>query len=174
MSDNTPVITVPTEHDADLSPVRIQTRADQATERLRNAIQRGSLAPGAQWVTERLLQRWNAQHEAELRPVAEEIRLAVASRDRRRLAKLDTKFHAITWQIADHIVLSEVIVSRRQRVMRLLYETIALMTDDELSGTITAHDWLIESFKRGSGQRRNWPPYCSGQRSHSKGGSAQL
>ncbi len=108
--------------------------ADQATERLRNAIQRGSLAPGAQLVereladklgmsrvpireaihrlaeeglvkktahrgtlvylpsvqeieeitsvrivleqlvTERVLQRWNAQHEADLRAVVEDMR----------------------------------------------------------------------------------------------------
>jgi DNA-binding GntR family transcriptional regulator len=203
-------MTVTPETDADLSPVRIQTLADQATERLRNAIQRGSLGPGAQLVereladklgmsrvpireaihrlaeeglvkktahrgtlvylpspreieeitsvrivleqlvTERALQRWNTQHEADLRAVVEDMRAAVQARNRRQLAELDTQFHTITWQIADHAVLSEMIASLRQRVTRLLYETIALMTDDELSGAILSHEWLIESFKRGN------------------------
>ena len=198
------------ETDSDLSPVHIQTLADQATERLRNAIQRGSLRPGAQLVereladklgmsrvpireaihrlaeeglvkktthrgtlvylpsvkeieeitsvrivleqlvTERVLQRWSAQYEADLRAVVEDMRTAVQTRNRRQLAELDTQFHTITWRIADHAVLSEMIASLRQRVTRLLYETIALMTDDELSGAILSHEWLIESFKRGN------------------------
>lgn len=196
--------------DVDLRPVRVQTMADQATDRLRNAIQRGSLAPGAQLVereladklgmsrvpireaihrlaeeglvkktahrgsivylpsqreieeitsvrimleelvVERVLQRWTAEVDAELQAVVGDMRPAVASRDRRRLVELDAQFHAVTWRIADHVVLGEVIVSLRQRVTRLLFETIALMSDDELSGTVVSHERLIDVFKRGN------------------------
>lgn len=41
---NTPIAAEP--KDADLNPIRVRTMADQAADRLRNAIQRGSLAPG--------------------------------------------------------------------------------------------------------------------------------
>lgn len=43
--------------DVFLSPIDVQTLADQATERLRNAIQRGSLRPGTQLVERDLAQR---------------------------------------------------------------------------------------------------------------------
>ena len=196
--------------DADLSPIRVQTLADQATERLRNAIHRGSLAPGSQLVerelagklgmsrvpireaihrlveeglvkktahrgtivylpsqqeieeitsvrivleqlvTERVIQRWNAEHETALREIVKHIRSAVESRNRRRLAELDTDFHTTTWRIADHAILTEMTSSLRQRVARLLKETIALMPDNELSGAINSHEWLIDAFKRGN------------------------
>lgn len=203
--------TVATEiKDADLNPIRVHTMADQATDRLRNAIQRGSLAPGASLVerdladklgmsrvpireaiqrlveeglvkktahrativylpspreieeitsvrivlehlvTERVLERWSPAVEDELNAIVTEMHPAVQTRDRRRLVEVDAKFHAATWRIADHIVLEEVIVNLRQRVTRLLYETIALMTDDQLAGTITSHETLIRVFKRGS------------------------
>ncbi len=200
----------PSETDSDLSPIRVMTLADQATERLRNAIQRGSLAPGSQLVereladklgmsrvpireaihrlveeglvkktahrgtivympsqreieeitsvrivleqlvAERMIQRWNAEHEATLRAIVDEIRLAVQRKDRRRLAELDTDFHTTTWHIADHTVLMEMTSSLRQRVTRLLYETISLMPDNELPGTIASHEWLIDALKRGN------------------------
>ena len=195
--------------DSDLSPVRIQTLADQATERLRNAIHRGSLPPGAQLVereladklgmsrvpvreaiqrlvedglvkktahrgtlvylpsqreieeitsvrivleqlvAERVIQRWNTEHEATLRAIVDQIRVAAQSRNRRRLAELDTEFHTTTWHIADHSVLTEMTSSLRQRITRLLFETIALMPDGELSGAVTSHKRLIAAFKRG-------------------------
>lgn len=195
--------------DSDLSPVRIQTLADQATERLRNAIHRGSLPPGAQLVereladklgmsrvpvreaiqrlveeglvkktahrgtlvylpsqreieeitsvrivleqlvAERVIQRWNAEHEATLKAIVEQIRLAAQSRNRRRLAELDTEFHTLTWRIADHAILTEMTSSLRQRITRLLFETIALMPDSELSVAVGSHKRLIEVFKRG-------------------------
>ena len=195
--------------DLDLNPIRIQTLADQATERLRNAIQRGSLKPGAQLierdlaerlgmsrvpireaiqrlaeeglvkktahrgtvvylpsqieieeivsvrivleqlVTERVIHNWKREHETALRAMVEQIRVAVRAQDRRKLAELDTQFHAITWQIADHSVLMEMVSTLRQRVTRLLYETIALMTVAELSGIIVSHERLIAAFKKG-------------------------
>ena len=212
MKNNTPI--TPITHitpviDSDLSPVHIQTLADQATERLRNAIHRGSLTPGAQLVereladklgmsrvpvreaiqrlveeglvkktahrgtlvylpsqreieeitsvrivleqlvAERVIQRWNAEHETTLKATVDQIRVAAQSRNRRRLAELDTEFHTTTWYIADHSVLTEMTSSLRQRITRLLFETIALMSDNELSGAVTSHKRLIEAFKRG-------------------------
>ena len=196
--------------DVDLRPVRVQTMADQATDRLRNAIQRGSLAPGAQLVereladklgmsrvpvreaihrlaeeglvkktahrgsivylpsqreieeitsvrimleelvVERVLQRWTAEVDAELKrwwaTCARLSHRAIAA----AWLSWTRKFHAVTWRIADHIVLAEMIVSLRHRVTRLLFETIALMPDDELSGTIVSHERLIDVFKRGN------------------------
>ena len=196
--------------DVDLNPVRVQTMADQATDRLRNAIQRGSLPPGTQLVereladklgmsrvpvreaihrlaeeglvkktahrgsivylpsqreieeitsvrivleqlvVERLLQRWTIQVEAELNAIVDEMRPATHLRDRRRLVELDAKFHAVTWRVADHNVLAEMIVSLRHRVTRLLFETFALMPDDGLSVTIDSHERLIDVFKHGN------------------------
>lgn len=196
--------------DLDLIPIRVQTLADQATERLRNAIQRGSLLPGAQLierdlaerlgmsrvpireaiqrlaeeglvkktahrgtvvylpsqkeieeivsvrivleqlVAERVIRNWKREHEQALRAVIDHMRVAVKAQNRRELAELDTQFHFITWQVADHGVLLEMVASLRQRVTRLLYETIALMSAPELSGAVVSHERLIAAFKRGN------------------------
>lgn len=184
--------------------------ADLATDRLRNAIQRGSLAPGTalverdladrlgmsrvpireaiqrlveeglvkktahrttivylpsqreieeitsvrivleQFVVARVLQRWGAPVEDELRDIVGQMRPAVESRDRRRLVEVDAKFHAAMWRIADHNVLEETILNLRQRMTRLLYESISLMSDDQLAGAISSHEVLIRTFKRGN------------------------
>ena len=197
-------------NDPDLVPVRVQTLADQATERLRNAIQRGSLTPGSQLVERDLAERlgmsrvpireaiqrlaeeglvkktahrgtivylpsereieeitsvrivleqlvaervalgWNPEHEAKLRTIVDDIRTAVRARDRRTIAELDTAFHTTTWHSADHQVLMEMTASLRQRVSRLLNETVALMPDDELTGAVDSHERLIKVFKRGN------------------------
>jgi DNA-binding GntR family transcriptional regulator len=192
-----------------LSPVGVHTLADQATERLRNAIQRGSLRPGRQlverdlaerlgmsrvpireaiqrlaeeglvkksphrgtfvylpspeeieeisslrivleqFVIERVMARWNPEHEAALRAIVSAFRTAVADQDRQRMSDLDAEFHSTLWEIADHGILLEFVSSLRQRVTRLLYETIALMTASELYGAVVAHEALIAVIKSG-------------------------
>lgn len=195
--------------DVYLSPIDVQTLADQATERLRNAIQRGSLRPGTQlverdlaqrlgmsrvpireaiqrlveeglvkkaphrgtfvylpspqeieeitslrivleqFVIERVMARWNPQHEATLQAIVDQIRAAVINQDRHRMSELDAQFHSTMWEIADHSILLEIVSSLRQRVTRLLYETIALMTSSELYGAVVSHEALIKVIKSG-------------------------
>jgi DNA-binding GntR family transcriptional regulator len=192
-----------------LSPIDVQTLADQATERLRNAIQRGSLGPGMQlverdlaqrlgmsrvpireaiqrlveeglvkkmphrgtfvylpslreieeissvrvhlehFVIERVLARWNPQHEATLQDIVEQIRTAATIQDRRRMSELDAQFHATLWDIADHQILLEVISSLRQRVTRLLHEIISLMPSEELYQAVESHEAVISVIKSG-------------------------
>lgn len=192
-----------------LSPIDVQTLADRATERLRNAIQRGSLRPGMQlverdlaerlgmsrvpireaiqrlveeglvkklphrgtfvylpslreieeisslrivlewFVIERVMARWSPGHEAKLQAIVEQIRVAVANQDRHRMSELDAEFHNVMWEIADHAIMLEVISSLRQRVTRLLYETISLMPTEELVGVVTSHEDVIRVIKSG-------------------------
>jgi DNA-binding GntR family transcriptional regulator len=96
-----------------------------------------------QFVVERMMQRWTLETEAALRAIVDAMRAGVADKDRPRLANLDTEFHVATWHTADHAILVEVVSSLRQRVVRLLNETIGLMTDDELASIVVSHERLI-------------------------------
>ena len=192
-----------------LSPIDVQTLADQATIRLRNAIERGSLRPGLQlverdlaqrlgmsrvpireaiqrlveeglvkklphrgtfvylpspeeieeicslrivlewFVIERVMARWNAEHEAALEAVLDELREAAMNQERHRMSELDAQFHNLMWEIADHNILLEVVSSLRKRVTRLLYETISLMPTERLFEAVTSHETLIGVIKSG-------------------------
>lgn len=96
-----------------------------------------------QFVVERVMQRWTPESEATLRAIVDAMRDGVGERDRPRLANLDTEFHATTWRMAEHAVLMEMASSLRQRVVRLLNETIRLMSDDALAGIVESHEKLI-------------------------------
>ena len=190
-------------------PITTRTLSDQATERLREAIQTGVLAPGdllvervlagqlgmsrvpvreaiqrlteeglvkraasrgavvylpppseveeitairivlEQFVAERVTQHWAPPAEASLGAIVDRMREGVRARDRQRLSRLDTEFHAATWRIAGHGVLMEMVSSLRRRVARLLDETVALMADDALPGIIDAHEKLMAVFRAG-------------------------
>jgi DNA-binding GntR family transcriptional regulator len=195
--------------DSPLKPITPRTLSDQATERLRLAIQTGLLAPGGQlverelaaqlgmsrvpvreaiqrlaeeglvkktanrgamvylpspeeieeitsvrivleqFVAELVTQRWTRATDATFCLIVDQMRAGVHAKDRARLSNLDTEFHAITWQVAGHSVLTEVVSSLRQRVTRLLFETIALMTDEALPGVVESHERLIAVFRAG-------------------------
>ncbi len=192
-----------------LSPIDVQTMADQATERLRNAIQRGSLEPGMQlverelaqklgmsrvpvreaiqrlaeeglvkktahrgtvvylpssqeieeitslrivleqFVVERVMERWQPEHEVALQSIVDQLRVAVQTQDRQRMSELDSQFHLKLWQVADHGILLEVVSSLRQRVNRFLFETIRLMHPAELTGAVASHEALLAVLASG-------------------------
>lgn len=102
-----------------------------------------------QFVAERVAQRWTPDADAEFCEIVDRMRVGVAARDRPRLSLLDNEFHATTWRVAAHGVLMDVVASLRQRMTRLLNETVALMTDDALPGIIDAHEELIAVFRAG-------------------------
>jgi DNA-binding GntR family transcriptional regulator len=200
-------------NDSRLEPISPHTLSDQATERLRLAIQTGLLMPGTQlverelaaqlgmsripvreairrldeqgllkkttnrgamvylpspeeieditsirivierFVAELVVQRWTRDADEALGVILEQMRIKVRAKDRTGLSSMDKQFHSVTWQIAGHKVLTEVASSLRQRVTQLLFQTIALMTDEALPGVVESHERLIAVFRAGDTAR---------------------
>lgn len=102
-----------------------------------------------QFVVERVMERWQPPSEASLNAIVRAMQSGVNDKDRPRLVALDSEFHITTWRMAEHTVLMELVSSLRQRVARLLNETIGLMPDDALDGIVTSHQTLIAAFAAG-------------------------
>lgn len=193
----------------EFAPIASRRLSDRATERLREAIQTGLMAPGdplverelaaqlgmsrvpvreaiqrlseeglakktanrgaivylpspeeieeitsmrivlEEFVAERVAQRWTAEAEAALSAIVFRMGDAVRARNRPRLSVLDAEFHTTTWRLAGHGVLMELASSLRQRVTRLLNESVGLTPDDALALTIDSHERLLAVFRAG-------------------------
>jgi DNA-binding GntR family transcriptional regulator len=100
-------------------------------------------------VAQRVIERWQPQHERELRQIVQEMRVAAAQRDLQQVYALDYRFHLTLWQIADHSLLFEVISGLRSRINRFLYEATGALTTSQLDTHINSHDDLIDTLKTG-------------------------
>jgi DNA-binding GntR family transcriptional regulator len=102
-----------------------------------------------QFSAERVVERWQDDHEAELREIVTAMRAAGAQRDFQQVYALDYQFHYRLWTIAEHSLMLEVLAGLRARISRFLYEATSALTDVELDIHINSHDALIELFKAG-------------------------
>lgn len=101
------------------------------------------------FVAERVIERWQPEHEQALRPIVAAMRAAAAQGDLQQVSALDYRFHLMLWQIADHSLLLEVISGLRSRINRFLYEASDALTTSRLDSHIDGHDDLIDVLKRG-------------------------
>jgi DNA-binding GntR family transcriptional regulator len=96
------------------------------------------------FVIERVVERWQDDHESQLRAIVRRMRSAAALGDLRQVYELDYEFHRILWEIAEHDLLLEVTASLRARISRFLYETNELLTGSELDAHIDSHDTFVD------------------------------
>jgi DNA-binding GntR family transcriptional regulator len=94
-------------------------------------------------VVERVIERWQVQHESHLRAIVLQMRRAAAQQDLRQVYELDYEFHRMLWEIAEHELLLEVTASLRARISRFLYEANELLNEAELDAHIDSHDTFI-------------------------------
>lgn len=102
-----------------------------------------------EFVAARVVERWTPENEAMLCSIVDQMRVAVEDRDRPALAQLAAEFHESTWRMAEHTVLREVVAGLRQRVARLLNETLTLIDDEALTSVVESHERLVDVFRRG-------------------------
>jgi DNA-binding GntR family transcriptional regulator len=193
----------------ELSPVVQRSLSDEAAVRLRQAIRRGTLPPGARlverelaarlgmsripireamqrlideglvkkiphrgtfvytaeageieeisslrcvlerFVVERVVLRWQPEHEARLRRIVEEMRRHAATRDFEQMYVQDLEFHRVLWEIAEHSLLLEVVSGLRSRINRFLHEAAGAMPPDQLDTYIAKHSQLIGGLMSG-------------------------
>ncbi len=106
-----------------------------------------------QFVAERVIKRWQPEHEVVLRRIVNEMRTASDRRDLHEVYEADYRFHLTVWEIAEHNLLLEVISSLRSRISRFLFEanrTFYSAQLDSLDTHISGHDLLIDVLKSGN------------------------
>lgn len=101
------------------------------------------------FVVERVIERWRAKYETQLRRIVRRMHAAAAERDMREVYELDYEFHRTLWEIAEHELLLEVISGLRARISRFLYEANSALPDTELDHHIDSHGLLIDVLKEG-------------------------
>ena len=100
------------------------------------------------FVVERVIERWQGQHETTLRQIVTRMRAAATLRDLHQISELDYEFHRTLWEIADHALLLEVAASLRARISRFLHEANQALLEAELDTHIDSHDTFIDILKR--------------------------
>ena len=96
------------------------------------------------FVAERVIQRWQPDHEAQLRAIVNGMRQAASQQDRQEVYAQDYRFHLTLWQIAQHSMMFEVLSTLRARISRFLYEANGALTTAELDMHINGHDDLVD------------------------------
>ncbi len=99
------------------------------------------------FVTERVIERWQPDHENQLRHIVNAMRQAASRQDLQDVYAQDYYFHLTLWQIAEHSMMLEVLSTLRARISRFLYEANGALTSAELDMHINAHDDLIEVLR---------------------------
>jgi DNA-binding GntR family transcriptional regulator len=105
------------------------------------------------FVAERVVERWQSEHEIHLQAIVNHMRRAATQRDLQQVYAQDYRFHLTLWQIADHSIMLEVLSSLRSRISRFLYEANGSLTNSQLDMHIDSHDGLIEVLKSGQMNR---------------------
>lgn len=101
------------------------------------------------FVTARVIERWQPEHETQLRQIVNAMRLAASHQDLQEVYAQDYHFHHTLWQIAEHSMMLEVLSTLRARISRFLYEANGALTSAELDMHIDSHDDLIEVLRGG-------------------------
>lgn len=102
------------------------------------------------FVVERVIERWQPEHEQVLRQIVNEMRKAGQRHALQEVYEADYRFHFTLWEIAEHSLLLEVISSLRSRISRFLYEANSSFYESQihsLDSHIDGHDDLIDIFK---------------------------
>jgi len=99
------------------------------------------------FVTERVIERWQPEHENQLRQIVNAMRQAASHQDLQDVYAQDYHFHLTLWQIAEHSMMLEVLSTLRARISRFLYEANDALTSAELDMHINSHDDLIEVLR---------------------------
>ena len=102
------------------------------------------------FVTERVIERWQPEHETQLRQIVNAMRQAAKHNDLQEVYTQDYRFHLTLWQIAEHSMMLEVLSTLRARISRFLYEANGALTSAELDMHINSHDDLIEVLRSGN------------------------
>ncbi len=108
------------------------------------------------FVVDRVIERWQPEHEQVLRQIVGEMRVASNRRDLQEVYECDYRFHLAMWKIAEHSLMLEVISSLRSRISRFLYEansTFYQSQIDSLDYHINGHDLLVDVLKSGDPER---------------------
>lgn len=105
------------------------------------------------YVAERVIERWQPQHETKLRVIVQQMRSAAAKRDLQQLYAHDYEFHLTLWQLADQTIMLEVLTSLRARINRFLYEANDALPTDQIAMHVDGHDDLIDALKSGDTTR---------------------
>ncbi|HRW08175.1 MAG TPA: GntR family transcriptional regulator [Caldilineaceae bacterium] len=105
------------------------------------------------YVAERVIERWQSQHEETLRNIVQQMRTDAAKRDLQQLYAHDYQFHLTLWQIADQTIMLEVLTSLRARINRFLYEANDALPTEQIAMHVDGHDDLIDVLKSGDTAR---------------------
>jgi len=65
-----------------------------------------------------------------------------------RVYEQDYAFHRKLWEIADHLILLEVVSSLRMRVSRFIYVATSVLPKEWANRHVESHDELIDILKR--------------------------
>lgn len=101
------------------------------------------------FVAERVIQRWQPDHEEQLRTIVNGMRQAARQQDSQEVYAQDYRFHLTLWQIAQHSMMFEVLSTLRARISRFLYEANGALTMAELDMHINSHDDLVDVLLSG-------------------------
>jgi DNA-binding GntR family transcriptional regulator len=99
------------------------------------------------FVIERVIERWQSEHEVQLRQIVKDMRRAGGQRDLQQIYAQDYRFHLMFWEIAEHSIMLEVLSSLRARISRFLSEANGALTNAELEQHINSHDNVIDVVK---------------------------
>lgn len=105
-----------------------------------------------QFVIERVIERWNPEHEAHLRQITAGMRKAMQEGNYQGVYEQDYAYHYTLWQIADHAILMEVASSLRTRISRFLYEATSALPEDKANTHVDSHDVLLDLISAGDVQ----------------------
>jgi DNA-binding GntR family transcriptional regulator len=98
---------------------------------------------------ERVIARWNPEHEACLEEIVDAVRRAALCRDRDAVFEQEMRFHVALWEMADHGILLEVLSSLRTRLNRYLYESTRTLPASCLEARADGLEGLFEALKSG-------------------------
>ena len=101
------------------------------------------------FVVERVIANWLPDHEARLRQIVNTMRQAAARSDIPALYEQDYLFHNALWEIANHVLLLEVVSGLRARINRFLGEATDLLPASQLEMHVNSHDDLINILATG-------------------------
>lgn len=102
------------------------------------------------FVAERVIERWQPEHETQLRQIVQAMRQAAVRQELQEVYTQDYQFHLLLWQIAKHSMMFEVLSSLRTRISRFLYEANDALPMAELEMHINGHDDLVEVLRSGN------------------------
>jgi DNA-binding GntR family transcriptional regulator len=101
------------------------------------------------FVVERVMARWQPEYETRLEQIVAEMEQAAVRGDHRRVAVLDTQFHHVIWEMANHSILQEIVSGLRSRLSRFLYETTIAVPPAELTTHAVGHREMLEVLRSG-------------------------